>query len=145
MPAVIVSPYIKAGSIVRATGPVPFDHTSIIATLRRRFALGPLTPRDAAAPDLISLLDDEVLNDGPESVAAPRPRTSATAVAAARARPPNDLQASLAVAAAHLPTKNADLDTHRQRIAAAPVPVHAELAATAESVAAHVKAFLGEP
>ncbi len=85
------------------------------------------------------------MNDGSELIAAPKPPTSAAALVAARARPPNDLQTSLAVAAAHLPTKNADLDTHRRRIAAAPVPVHAELAATAESVAAHVKAFLGEP
>jgi hypothetical protein len=89
-------------------------------------------------------LEDSVLNDGPESVAAPKPSAPAVAVAASRARPPNDLQASLAVAAAHLPTKSADLGTHRRRVAAAPVPVHAELAATAESVTAHVKAFLGE-
>jgi hypothetical protein len=47
-------------------------------------------------------------------------------------------------AAVHLPTNGADPDAHRQRIAAAPVPVHADLAATAGSVAAHVKAFLGE-
>lgn len=144
VPAVIVSPHMRAGRIVRPSGTVPFDHTSIIATLRRRFTLGPLAARDAAAPDLISVLEDDALNDGPESIAAPEPPTSATAVAAARARPPNDLQASLAIAAAHLPTKKADLDTHRRRIAAAPVPVHAELAATAESVTAHMKAFLGE-
>jgi phospholipase C len=144
VPAVIVSPHIAPGQIVRPNGPVPFDHTSIIATLRRCFSLGPLTARDAAAPDLTSLLDEDTLNDGPESVTAPRPRTSAAAVAAARARPPNDLQASLAIAAAHLPTKNSDLGTHRRRIAAAPVPVHAEFAATAESVTAHMKAFLGE-
>jgi len=144
VPAVIVSPHMAAGRIVRPSGPVPFDHTSIIATLRRCFTLGPLTARDAAAPDLISLLDDSVLNDGPESIAAPEPPTTAAAIAMARARPPNDLQASLAIAAAHLPTKDADRDTHRHRIAAAPVPVHAELAATAESVTAHMKAFLGE-
>jgi phospholipase C len=144
VPTIIVSPHISAGSIVRPSSAVPFDHTSIIATLRRRFTLRPLTARDAAAPDVISVLDDEILNDGPESIAAPKPATSAADLAAARARPPNDLQASLAVAAVHLPTKNADLDAHRRRIAAAPVPVHAELAATAESVTAHMKAFLGE-
>jgi phospholipase C len=144
VPAVIVSPHMQAARIIRPSGPVPFDHTSIIATLRRRFSLGSLTARDAAAPELISSLEDSVLNDGPESVAAPKPSAPAVAVAASRARPPNDLQASLAVAAAHLPTKSADLGTHRRRVAAAPVPVHAELAATAESVTAHVKAFLGE-
>ena len=120
---------------------VPFDYTSIIATLRRRFSLEPLTARDAAAPDLISLLDDDTTD---RSRHRPRPPSLATAVAAARASQPSDLQASLAIAAAHLPTKNAHLGTHRRWIAAAPVPVHAELAATAESVAAHMKAFLGE-
>jgi phospholipase C len=34
----------------------PFDHTSIIATLRARFGIGALGKRDAAAPDLGSIL-----------------------------------------------------------------------------------------
>src|SRR5262245_24119313 len=41
VPAVIVSPYVKPGTILRPPGAVPYDHTSIIATLRKRFpALG---------------------------------------------------------------------------------------------------------
>ncbi len=58
VPAVIASPWIPAGSIIRPPqdGP-PFDHTSIIATLHRLFELGPEpTPRVAAAPDLLGAL-----------------------------------------------------------------------------------------
>jgi phospholipase C len=53
VPAVLVSPYIKKGTVCRAEGWVPFDHTSILATAFRAFDLGePLTERDKAAPDL---------------------------------------------------------------------------------------------
>ncbi|HEX9164395.1 MAG TPA: alkaline phosphatase family protein [Gemmatimonadales bacterium] len=52
VPTIMVSPYIAPGTVVRAPGAVPFDHTSIIATLSRRFGLAPLTDRDRAAPDL---------------------------------------------------------------------------------------------
>jgi phospholipase C len=41
VPAVIVSPYIKPRTVLRAAaGGYPFDHTSIIATLRKRFSIG---------------------------------------------------------------------------------------------------------
>ena len=56
VPAVIVSPYVKAGSVIRPPGTTPFDHTSIIATLRKLFNFAPLTHRDAAAPDLLAAL-----------------------------------------------------------------------------------------
>jgi len=40
VPAVIVSPLIPAGTVLRApAGSPPYDHTSIIATLRARFNL----------------------------------------------------------------------------------------------------------
>lgn len=57
VPTVVVSPLIKEGLIARPDGYTPFDHTSIIATVRNCFDLeGPLTGRDAAAPDLSCLL-----------------------------------------------------------------------------------------
>ena len=57
VPAVVVSPWIEAGTIARPSGYVPFDHTSIIASVRNCFQLGgPLTARDGAAPDLSCLL-----------------------------------------------------------------------------------------
>jgi len=53
VPTVLVSPYIKEGTICRPKGYVPFDHTSVISTARELFKLNePLTERDAKAPDL---------------------------------------------------------------------------------------------
>ena len=73
VPAVIVSPYVAAGSVLRppADGP-PFDHTSIIATLNALFDLGqPLSPRVAAAPDLLSVLrPGDPDNQGPARIPA---------------------------------------------------------------------------
>src|SRR5690242_5875100 len=58
VPAVLVCPLIPEGTILHAPsdGRPPFDHTSIIATLRARFGIGALGSRDAAAPDLGSIL-----------------------------------------------------------------------------------------
>jgi phospholipase C len=53
VPAVMVSPWIEAGTICRPAGETPFDHTSIIATVRKLCGLHEaLTERDKAAPDL---------------------------------------------------------------------------------------------
>lgn len=78
VPAALVSPYIKPGTILRLTEgsvphngpPYPFDHTSVIATLRKCFNLvGPLTQRDAVAPDLETVLNLETpSNSGPDKV-----------------------------------------------------------------------------
>ncbi len=74
VPAVIVSPYIQPRTVLRppAGAPYPFDHTSVIATLRKRFALGnPLTRRDEVAPDLEGLLNlEQPTNLGPENLTA---------------------------------------------------------------------------
>src|SRR5262249_47228467 len=91
-------------------GRPPFDHTSIIATLRARFVIGPLGGRDAAAPDVGSALtlqaprtddplagievptaDDPVLQAGSPPVgAAPSDFLEAKALAAAALRVPAD-------------------------------------------------------
>jgi phospholipase C len=57
VPAVLVSPLIAPGTVLNppAAGP-PFDHTSILATIRARWGAGPLGKRDAAAPDVSSVL-----------------------------------------------------------------------------------------
>lgn len=53
VPAVLVSPWIEAGTVCRPAGRTPFDHTSIIATVRRVCGIAEsLTARDKAAPDL---------------------------------------------------------------------------------------------
>jgi phospholipase C len=116
VPAVLVSPYIKPGTILRPSGGVPYDHTSIIATLRKRFPGlgGPLTGRDAVAPDLESVLTLPTPdNKGPPRLTA-LPYASTPAMAAdAHARPLNDNQKALVGLAANFPnTPVASLHAH---------------------------------
>lgn len=72
VPAVIISPLIPPGSVIRPASPEgpPFDHTSIIKTVQQLFDLGPpLTPRVAAAPSLLpALATGAPLNFGPEQI-----------------------------------------------------------------------------
>jgi phospholipase C len=106
VPAVVISPYIKAGTVLRPPGAVPFDHTSIIATLRKRWSdLGaPLTARDASAPDLGGALTlDQPENLGPEQITPPLFTPSPMEVAHAQAMPLNGMQRALVHLAANLP------------------------------------------
>jgi phospholipase C len=57
VPAVLVSPLIAPGTVLRApAGSAPFDHTSILKTVQLRWGQRPLTARDAAAPSLAGVL-----------------------------------------------------------------------------------------
>jgi phospholipase C len=77
VPAVFVSPYIDERTLIRASGPVPFDHTSIIRTLCEKYALAQLTGRDARAPSLAPLLTrDAPRKDAP--IITPRPYVRAS-------------------------------------------------------------------
>jgi phospholipase C len=145
VPAVIVSPYVPKGSIIRPPGATPFDHTSISATLRALYGITPLTARDAAAPDLTGALDTQPDNDGPERIVAPAPPPAAQEADRVAAKPPNDMQKSLSHAAVLLPTLGANVSAHIARLGSiAPVlPDHPSVAHAAGEVAAHVKAFLG--
>lgn len=148
VPAVIVSPYMPPGSIVRVAEqglphqgpPYPFDHTSILATLRKLFALGaPLTARDAVAPDLLgplSLLAPE--NDGPASIAATEATPSAADIANSLARPANHMQQSLCAMAAHLPPNTAQAGVH---LAAMAAPITDQHPASAAVSPAEVKQY----
>jgi phospholipase C len=51
IPAVLVSPRIKAGTVFRAKRGT-IDHTSVLKTIELRWRVAPLTARDKAAPDL---------------------------------------------------------------------------------------------
>jgi phospholipase C len=146
VPAVIVSPYVAPGSVLRPQGKIPFDHTSIIATLRKLFGFRPLTARDEAAPDLVQVLGGEPTNNGPAAVVVPPTPSPAPAVSRAAARPPNDLQASLSTAALHLPTAGANVDAHIRRLESVPdiQAVHPTARDAASAVSAHMQAFLGK-
>jgi phospholipase C len=53
----LVSPLIEPGTVFRVpNGSTPLDHTSILATLERRWGIAPLTARDKAAPDVGAVL-----------------------------------------------------------------------------------------
>ncbi len=57
VPAVLVSPLIEAGTVLRApVGGAPFDHTSILKTVQQRWSLPALSARDAAAPGFGDIL-----------------------------------------------------------------------------------------
>ncbi|MBV9742364.1 MAG: phosphoesterase [Acidobacteriia bacterium] len=56
VPTILVSPLIAAGTVYRTTSTTPFDHTSILKTVEKRFGLSPLTARDAAAPEVSGVL-----------------------------------------------------------------------------------------
>jgi len=145
VPAVIISPYVPKGAIIRPPGLTPFDHTSIIATLRKLFNFASLTPRDAAAPHLLDALSGDGSNDGPASVTVVEAIPTAEQLAQSAARPPNGMQHALNTAASLLPTMGANLGAHIQRQTAVPDPEpnHPDVASAAADIAAHVRAFLG--
>ena len=120
VPAVIVSPYVRPGTVLRPPGATPFDHTSIIKTLRKRFDLGPaLSQRDEAAPDLEpALAFGQPENQGPEALEALPYVPAPAEVAVARQRPPNDMQDALLRLAAHLPQDAGDVAAHIDRLKA---------------------------
>jgi len=103
VPAVIVSPYVAPGSIIRPPpGPdetegFPFCHTSILATLHKLFDIGPpLTPRVAAAPDLLPALTlERPENDGPQLLTIDPYRPSASELRKFRRRRRNQHQRHL--------------------------------------------------
>lgn len=109
VPAVLISPYTQAGSVVRPSGDTPFDHTSIIRTVKNCFGIsGTLSAREALAPDLSGALNAPFdINRGPVSIDIPDFEVSAAAVTTALARDVNDMQDGLHIAAANL-AKNID-------------------------------------
>ncbi len=64
IPAVLVSPWIPAGTVFHPSKPV--DHTSVIRTICARWGLPGLTHRDAAACDLREVLSDTLRTDAPD-------------------------------------------------------------------------------
>lgn len=120
VPAVLASPWIAPGTILRSAAdglpadgpPYPFDHTTIIATLRARFDLGPpLTGRDAAAPSVEAALTlDGPTNLGPERLEPSPLERRDVAVAEAKGAPLNDLQKSLHGLAGLLPGAGDDIE-----------------------------------
>jgi phospholipase C len=101
VPAVVVSPFVVAGSLFHAAPQtMPYDHTSILATIEKVFNIAPLTKRDAAAQDLGSILTGPARTDSaPLTIA---PQAFAAAAGAENedlaAEPLNDLQRGMVMA-----------------------------------------------
>jgi phospholipase C len=147
VPAVLISPWIPEGSVVRppAGSKYPFDHASILSTLRKLFDLGdPLTRRDAAAPDLLGALSlPSPSNDGPASLTLPTVTPTADEIASAHRAAPNDLQRSIVRLAMSLPAGSAALALAADLVSAARAQMAAPGCATVEDALRHAQAGLG--
>jgi phospholipase C len=145
VPAVVISPYIRAGSVIRPPADTPFDHTSIIATVREIFDLGdPLTARDAVAPSLLGVLNlPAPTNNGPESVAASLDTPSAALLVARSAAPPNGMQAALTAAATLLPEAPPATSSDVPSPATLPDNTYPTVATAQNNATARTNGFLG--
>ena len=100
VPTVLVSPSIAAGTVFRSPTGTPYDHTSILATLRDWLGIPASTmlpsARIAAAPTLDGVLTLSRARTDLPDIAPPL----SNFIQPALAMPPNDLQKSLVAASA---------------------------------------------
>ena len=147
VPAVIVSPYVAPGTVFGKSSAVPFDHTTIIATVRKRFGIsGALTARDAQAPDLDSVLTlPRPTNLGPSRLKALPYAPSPATAAVAQTKPLNSMQKALVRLAANLPpAPGNNLQTHLANLKAArPQPAPATALASVHDARDYVKRQAG--
>lgn len=129
VPAVIVSPLVQAGTVLRPGGATPFDHTTVLATLRKRFKLGaPLSDRDASAPDLeCALTLAAPTNLGPQTLEAHPYVPSPTELELAKKIPLNGLQKCLLELSHLLPLDASDIQSHIEALQKAGMMGAAEL------------------
>jgi phospholipase C len=74
VPTLLISPLIKAGTVFRVPdSATQLDHTSILATIEKRWRLPALTKRDAAAEDVgaVLTLDQPRIDDPLQDISAP--------------------------------------------------------------------------
>lgn len=83
VPAVFISPYVEAGTVVRSATSQPFDHTSMIRTICKRWGLEGLSDRDKnpETPTIEAVLSRDIpRTDDPEFKPrpyVPQPETAA--------------------------------------------------------------------
>jgi phospholipase C len=147
VPAVIVSPYVAPGTVFGKSSAVPFDHTAIIATVRKRFGIsGTLTARDAQAPDLDSVLTlPRPTNLGPLRLKALPYAPSPATAAVAQTKPLNSMQKALVGLATDLPpAPGNNLQTHLANLKATrPQPAPATALASVHDARDYVKRQAG--
>jgi phospholipase C len=148
VPAVIVSPYVAPGTIFGKSSAVPFDHTAIIATVRKRFGISEaLTARDAQAPDLDSVLIlPRPTNLGPLRLKALPYAPSPATAAVAQTKPLNSMQKALVGLAANLPpAPGSNLQTHLANLKATrPQPAPTNALASVHDARDYVKRQAGK-
>jgi phospholipase C len=102
VPAVVISPLIEAGTVFRSPTGVPFDHTSILATVRDWLAIPDSamlsSQRIKAAPTLEFLITRDQPRDMLPEVAPLTDPLAMLAIANLPATPLNDLQLSMIAA-----------------------------------------------
>jgi phospholipase C len=152
VPAVIVSPWIPPGSKIRNPlggdgNGTPFDHTSIIKTVRELFLNGggQLTARDGAAPSLLSALSlPDATNLGPLHMDIPVAQATPAQVSNLAGAAPNDFQAALAAASHNLPTSAPISEAELPVASSPPAPaIYPTVATAATTATARTSLFLG--
>ena len=106
VPTVVVSPLIQAGTVFRSDGQMPYDHTSVLATIRDWLPIPEAdmlrSQRVRHAPNLSQVL---TLSSPRTDLPVIHPPTIA-ALATPLSVPPNDLQMSIAAAIAQVNGKD---------------------------------------
>lgn len=103
VPLILVSPYIDQNTVFRSGGPIPYDHTSVIATIltmmdipRENWNLG---TRVAKAPTFEHLLSRDTPRTDKTMYALTQEMKETIKAGAAIELPPNDLQRNITIRA----------------------------------------------
>lgn len=123
IPNVFISPWIKPGTILRVVEenelphngpPYPFDHTSIITTIRKCFNLKdkPLTNRVAVAPDFGGVLNLKKPENNPPLIKTRATKAKKDELNTLLDAPMNSFQKALHELAAYLPENKDHKSNH---------------------------------
>jgi phospholipase C len=134
VPAIVVSSYVTAGTVFRSGTGIPYDHTSVLATLRdwlglsAAFRAGLPSPRIVTAPTLAPVLNRPEKRDWPD-IQAPASLTAAAASPAAALPsadvPLNDNQKAILMAFSAQVAKR-PLSLSEKQIAGAQLQTHGD-------------------
>ncbi|MDB4943933.1 MAG: Acid phosphatase [Labilithrix sp.] len=112
VPAIVVGPTVKKGYVSSK----PYDHTSVLATLKERFGLDDLTTRSAKANDLTDVFD-LAKHGKPSAPPASPPMIMMDAAALATIGENSQEEIEAAIAAGEVPDSAVDLRSDEDRIA----------------------------
>ncbi|HEX3068635.1 MAG TPA: alkaline phosphatase family protein, partial [Thermoanaerobaculia bacterium] len=147
VPTVVVSPYVEAGSVFHASGSVPYDHTSILATIERTFGIQNLTQRDKVAPDLGPILTAAARTDSAPLPLAPQEAVAMVKLSQqkdAAAQPLNDLQRGMVEAMKQVVAQQTVAAKPKAK-GAKPKAKSTKLAAQAKKSKAEVTILIAQP